>query len=121
MYQDSEKFWYWDFGNGSRGNYLMWESGSGIGTAFDLSSVHLISSSDYNCEFNVIDITIGFKSNQIISSGTKHFFEDYETGGIYYESFDENGKKIGYTRMLDKSDRKIRIYNKLAGTALRRG
>lgn len=124
---DGLEYYDYDFGYGDRANYLMWDFGNAVGSALNLNSINLISSSNYSCEFNVEIVTIIFKSNKISTYGTMNIFEDYETGEIYYEILDESGKRRDYPKIL-KEDKTgysygekncVRIYKKLVNVAFK--
>lgn len=97
-------------------NYLVFSAGAtinGIGSAYDLSSIHIIADNNARFEFNVIVVTFMNRDGSITQRDVANIREDYATGNIY-----RNGKPIGDYVFWGKTQREI--YYKMKSVALSR-
>ena len=95
-------------------NYLVFSAGAtvnGIGSAYDLSSIHIVADNNSRFEFNVIEVDFRGRDGSIDSRHVANFREDYGTGEIY-----RNGKPLGNYAQWGKTSREI--YYKMKSVAL---
>ena len=97
-------------------NYLVFTAGAtinGIGSAYDLSSIHIIAENNSRFEFNVIVVTFMNRDGSITQRNVANIREDYATGKIY-----RNGNPLGDYVFWGKTSREI--YYKMKSAALSR-
>ena len=97
-------------------NYLVFSAGAtinGIGSAYDLSSIHILADNNSRFEFNVIVVTFMNRDGSITQRDVANIREDYNTGKIFV-----NGKPLGDYRQWGKTQREI--YYKMKSAALSR-
>ena len=97
-------------------NYLVFSAGAtvnGIGSAYDLSSIHILADNNSRFEFNVIVVTFMNRDGSITNREVANIREDYSTGNIFV-----NGKTLGDSAQWGKTQREI--YYKMKSVALSR-
>ena len=106
--KDDAGFWYVNSYNN-----LIFSQGSSFGSAYDLSSIHILADNNARFEFNVIEVDFRGRDGSIDSRHVANFREDYATGNIF-----ENGKPLGNYAQWSKTQREI--YYKMKSVALSR-
>lgn len=97
-------------------NYLVFTAGAtinSIGSAYDLSSIHIIADNNSRFEFNVIIVTFMNRDGSIAQRDVANIREDYSTGKIFV-----NGNLLRDYAHWGKSQREI--YYKMKSVALSR-
>lgn len=95
-------------------NYLVFTAGNKVCGAYDLSSIYILADNNQRFEFNVINLSIRFGDEAILTRRTANIREDYATGKIY-----KDGKQISEDYITwGKTPREI--YYKMKSAALSR-
>ena len=108
--KDDAGFWYVNSYNN-----LIFSQGSSFGSAYDLSSIHIVANNNSRFEFNVIVLHFRNRDGSITQRNVANFREDYGTGRIFV-----NGKTMETYENFGAGKTRGEIYYKMKSVALSR-
>ena len=109
-FQDDAGFWYVNSYNN-----LIFSQGSSFGSAYDLSSIHIVADNNSRFEFNVIALHFRNRDWSIVDRTILNFREDYSTGKIFVD-----GQLMDTSLRWGAGKTRGEIYYKMKSVALSR-